>query len=581
VITPGNSTFICLSSACSHLAVALDEQIWRRRLTRAFWILAVVSGALHAWDGRHSMNTDGVSYLDLGDAFWDGDRTALINGVWSPLYPFVVGFILQVMRPTPYWEFSVVHLVNFGIYLSALCSFHFFLTGWMRFQNVSTRGPHGLPAWGWIGIGYSLFLWSSLYLITIRWVTPDLAVAAFFYLACGILVRLAAGYGSWMASSVLGVILALGYLTKAILFPLAFIFLAAAAHYLRQRHLGGRIAIAGVIAFASVAGPWVAIYSITKGRLTFSDVGRLNYAWHVNGTTGHVHWRGQPPGSGLPTHPTRRILDRPEIYEFAGPVAGTFPVWSDPAYWNEGITVHFDLPEQLAVLRTNGGLIAGQLLGFRPVALAAVILLILSRPRLGLRAATERWIVALPALVGLAAYALVHVEPRLVGSFLVIVWFALISMVAVDWQGARHSLRTTVATVTLVAAIVLGSSLFVWDTYDDGRDALRTARGVAHENHEHWDVASELGQLGLVAGDHVGVVGDRMAWARLARLRIVAHLPLRDADRFFHADRAAQLQAVHAFARSGAKAIVTRTPSPIADPGWRRIRNTDYYVRLL
>ena len=50
-------------------------------------------------------------------------------------------------------------------------------------------------------------------------------------------------------------------------------------------------------------------------------------------------------------HPTRKVFDRPAIYEFGSdPVGGTYPIWYDPSYWHEGETPHFDLRGQLRVL---------------------------------------------------------------------------------------------------------------------------------------------------------------------------------------------------------------------------------------
>jgi hypothetical protein len=47
-----------------------------RQIRLAFWCAAVLFGALDAWNNRHVMNSDGISYLDLSDAYlqtgWKG-----------------------------------------------------------------------------------------------------------------------------------------------------------------------------------------------------------------------------------------------------------------------------------------------------------------------------------------------------------------------------------------------------------------------------------------------------------------------------------------------------------------------------
>ena len=70
-------------------------------------------GLVQAWVSRFEMNPDGISYLDIGDKVWSGDWPALVNGYWSPIYGFFLGLALKVLKPSSYWEFPAVHLVNF------------------------------------------------------------------------------------------------------------------------------------------------------------------------------------------------------------------------------------------------------------------------------------------------------------------------------------------------------------------------------------------------------------------------------------------------------------------------------------
>src|SRR6266851_4941539 len=91
------------------------------------WIVALTLGAAQAWVTRFTMNPDGVSYLDIGDAYWRSDWHNAINAYWSPLYSWVLGFFLKVLKPSAYWEYPVAHFVNFLIYVAMLASFEFFL----------------------------------------------------------------------------------------------------------------------------------------------------------------------------------------------------------------------------------------------------------------------------------------------------------------------------------------------------------------------------------------------------------------------------------------------------------------------
>ena len=204
-----------------------------KRLRIFFWCLAILLGALDAWSARFSMKPDGISYLDMGDAYLRGDWHSAINAFWSPLYAWCLGFFLKVLKPSAYWEFPVVHLVNFLVYLGALVSFDFFLRSFIDCQKKSEKSALRdeevvLPEWAWWALGYSLFIWTSLKLITIRVVTPDICVAAFVYLASGLVLKIRSGSATLRKFAILGIVLGFAYLAKAVMFPLSFVFLAVA-----------------------------------------------------------------------------------------------------------------------------------------------------------------------------------------------------------------------------------------------------------------------------------------------------------------------------------------------------------------
>src|SRR5262249_31713565 len=157
------------------------------------WFVALALGLLEALSRRDFMNPDGISYLDMGDAFWKRDWHGALNGLWSPMYGWLLGSILNLFRVGPHWESLTVHLVNFGIYSSSLLSFDFFLRtlitshhGHLRKRGNTFAVP---PTWVWYGLGFTLFIWSSLNFTTIFTVTPDMLNSSVIYLASGLLVR--------------------------------------------------------------------------------------------------------------------------------------------------------------------------------------------------------------------------------------------------------------------------------------------------------------------------------------------------------------------------------------------------------
>ncbi|MGB5133008.1 MAG: hypothetical protein WBO00_10355, partial [Steroidobacteraceae bacterium] len=134
-----------------------DPPGWLRWVFR---LLALGIGALHTVIAirSQSMNEDGIGYLDLGQAWWQGDWDAVINITWSPLYAWIVGGVIQLTKPSVWWEFPVVQITNFFIYALALIGFEFF---WRQLTRAYARSAAGqgevvrFPPAVWLAIGYS------------------------------------------------------------------------------------------------------------------------------------------------------------------------------------------------------------------------------------------------------------------------------------------------------------------------------------------------------------------------------------------------------------------------------------------
>jgi len=58
----------------------------KKFLERSPVVASVALGLVHAWVGRYSMNPDGISYLDMGEALVRRDWQSAINAYWSPLF---------------------------------------------------------------------------------------------------------------------------------------------------------------------------------------------------------------------------------------------------------------------------------------------------------------------------------------------------------------------------------------------------------------------------------------------------------------------------------------------------------------
>src|SRR5882757_9640603 len=129
-------------------------------------ILAVIlccgilgSALLQTWAVRHSMQSDGIAYLDMGDAIVRGDWNMAINGYWSPLYPLLLGLTLRVVNPSVYSQFPVVHFVNFVIFAFAFLCFDLFLRALLPADTTDDGQPSSRmpPRLLFFALGYLTF----------------------------------------------------------------------------------------------------------------------------------------------------------------------------------------------------------------------------------------------------------------------------------------------------------------------------------------------------------------------------------------------------------------------------------------
>jgi 4-amino-4-deoxy-L-arabinose transferase-like glycosyltransferase len=547
------------------------------------------------------MGADGISYLDIGDAYWRGDWQAAINAMWSPFYSWLTGLALRLFQPTPYWEFTVIQLLNFTIYLFALLAFVFFLRELERFRDTRTgdatdgdaqNSSHALPPWAWLVFAYALFVWTSLSMNRVARTSPDVLVSALVFIASALLLRIRMRRAGWLAFVLFGLTLGVGYLSKTFMFPLAFVFLAMSlfAHG-NVRRAVPRVALA-LFVFLAVSAPFVFALSRAKHRLTIGDTARLNYAWHVNRTTPFIHWQGDPANTtGTPAHPTRKLFDSPALYEFASPVAGTYPPWYDPTYWYEGVGVRVSLSGQLKAIARNV-LLAYQFMFYRffPGAVVACLFILFYMSRRSLRRIArdtrDYWFLLLPALVASGFYMLVHFEQRYFAPFAVVIGASLFASLRLPRSKDVQRLVAALVFVTLAMFALSTGYYSAREFYSTVRD-LAPGRTAARADMQ-WQVADELRKMGVAQGDSVASIGNTMfnAWPRLARVRVVAEISTRtggDVEKFWAGDAALKRQVIETFARTGARLIVAEGIPQWANAtdGWQRIGTTNYYVYFL
>jgi hypothetical protein len=560
---------------------------------------AVVLGGTAAAFGvlRRFVNEDGLAYLDLADTYRTEGWSAGANGYWSPLYPLVLAAGMRIVRPALEWELIVVQATNLAIFLCTLAAFVWF---WREADRIRRRfgarngdggsgdGSATFPAWIFWSVGYLLFLWCSLRLIKVWTISPDMLMMASVLAAGALLLRMRARPSSWLAPAGLGLVLGLGYLAKAPMFPLGLVFLAGCLGMLGVSRTGLlRVGLA-LLVFAIVGAPFLVTLSAQKGRFTFGDSGRLNYARYVNGIP-HIHWQGEIAGNGTPVHPTRRIASAPAAFEFTAPVGGTYPVWYDPSYWYEGARVRFDPVQQAAALVRTGRYYVEHVGLRQGAAIAALVLLYAAigrQRRYGVDALGSLWPIWLPALAAGAMYGLVYVEMRYLAGFVVLAWGAAMAAVAVPGNVATRRLLRSAG---LVAMFVFALNLGLPNEKALGRlltEPQPAAFGAWHDHgvtgsRAHLAVAEALHGIGLAPGDGVAFIGYGYDayWARLASLRIVAEIPRSQEAGFWQASEAERTRMVATLLGTGAAAVVTAVPPQHLPPeGWQRLGDTAYWA---
>ena len=559
----------------------------RYKLTRLICRSVCIAFALlETWSGRQFLNQDGISYLDMSDAFLRHNWHLLVNPLWSPLYPFLMGVATWLTHPSARWEVPIVHLLNFIIFLGALASFEFLLRQVIRVLGKEEGGQHAdseVPpsAWRWQLLGYSLFAWSTFgVMLAPRMITPDLCVAMFVYLDCGLLLRLRDSNKTTRTCVLLGLTLGLGYLAKAILFPMAFLFMVAAFFMIGKWRKAVLPLAVIFLLFCAVSAPLFISISRAVGRPSYSEAGSLNYAWHVNGEV----WPFFSPASGPPPsfrHPIALLHENPDVFGFRDPKGSTFSPRQNPQPWCAGGIAPFNARNELRAIKRN--LIAAFSNGHTiPMwgLIGGALILLLTGPDVSgrLRKVRRSWPLLIPGIVAPLLYFSVWVEPRYLAPFLVLVLLGLFPGILVD-KPKEAADRTAMGTLVVAASVMILTALFVFyhlAGFPHGDDAGQI----------YLQAAESLNRAGLQPGDDVALIGDGgdgCRWARMARVQIVAQIRPEDAADFWRISAPqAKAEVYDALAKDGVKAVVTEEPLPSGGfSDWQKLGDTRYSVHFL
>ena len=550
------------------LAANSTEQ--RRRISALFLVLTLAFGLVQVWACRYDLTPDAMDYLDIAREVAAGHWGAIANGYWGTLNSVLLAPFLR-FHLSPERELLLAHLQGILIVLIAFFAFRFFLNSVLdtiREPRDKDKEPseeiglRSLPEWSLCVLGYSLFLWSSLIIVGVSMFGPDLLVTVFVYLAAGLLLRLRRERGL-LNFVAFGFTLGIGYSAKAIMFPISLVFLAVSILKVPRWKQN----LCSVLAFAVVAAPLVLTLSLQRGRFTFGDSGLLNYSAMVSPGGRVINWQGDPVASGVPKHATRQISVNPPMYEFNGPIRGTYPPSYDPSYWNEGRRATFNIRAQVSVFLHHVPHVVELLFVTQPSVTAGFLFLLLWSSMGFLRGLLRHWDLLAISLSIVVLYMLVHFEPRFAGAFVVLIWMSV--FLSLRLPASPDAQR--IAGLSIVALSVVMLISFTSDT------AKKLVNGCPESAQSQLEVARELA---LAPDTPIAVVGpgNFSYWAHFARLRIIAEIMSPDDQDFWRLSSDRRRELYDVFRRTGAQSIIGQPPfSNLLDAGWERIGTTTYY----
>ena len=543
---------------------ATDTDRIKSRLGAAFLALSIVLGLAQIFACRYQLNPDAMDYLDIARQISLGHWSAVANGYWGTLTSVVMAPMF-VLHPSAQWELPLAHFHGMLALLAAFFAFQWLLREFLRTLRERTgSADESLPEWAFWLLGYGIFVWVSFNVVFVESIGADFLVTLFVYLGAAALLRLKP-QASFSAFLLFGFVLGAGYWSKAIMFPTALVFLAVSI----IKAPCWKKNVTSMLAFALIAAPLLAALSIPRGRFTFGDSGKLNYATFVSPAEPTIHWQGETPGGGTPKHPDRLISGPVPVYEFNGPVAGTYPPSYDPSYWNEGRKPTFNLRAQIVVFLHHIPNVFELLFLAQPPLTAGFIFLALWSGTGFVRRLAWRWDLFAVSFAIIGLYMLVHFETRFAAAFLALIWLSAFASLRISSD--LSSRRTAgICVVALVSIIVLSITSEIARRYINGcPDSALVDVHVAQ-------------QLNLPAGTPVAVVGpgNFAYWAHLAQLRIVSEVPDVYQTAFWRLPADKRQQVYQSLGKTGATWLIAEPPAVLIghlDEGWQPIGDTGHF----
>jgi hypothetical protein len=542
-----------------------------------FWTIGILLASAQAWIFRYEVSADSISYLDMSDGVLPGSSWhRLINGVYSTLYPFLLGLYRRIFHISPGNEVAAGHLLNVIFFIFAFACFEFFLVGTVRELEAQERSSSGeirtvisLPKWAFLSVAYSVFLWAAIDQITVGVLRADMLMSGFLYLAVGLLVRMHRRPASWRGYLALGAVLGVGILAKEAMLPVGILIIATTFFAVENWRPALKMAAGSVALMLLIGCLYFVPLSLQLGHFTLGEAGRFVYV--VNVDEASPHWYLQTPGSarGSFVHPPEKIFSDPPAYAFALPASVTHPLRFDPSYWIAGVRPHFVLGREVTAIKSNLRVLKGLFSNLRVILAAIFVLAFLcSSKKVVLAALAKAWPVSFIGLAGCLMYVAIFVDPRYVAAFLAVFCIGMLVGFPLPLDSGRK-----IAQLIVIATIAMLLYPVAHHIYS----------GRARRFNVSLQAAQALEGLGIRAGDPVARISPSVSdytVERILRVQIVAEVDREHIADFWSASFATQQSLLSAFAARGVKAVIATSPILNGEnqAEWSRLGSTQYWV---
>jgi hypothetical protein len=501
----------------------------------------------------------------------------LISGVWSPLYPLLLGVARRIFGVSASQEIAFSHWLNVPIFVFAFGCFEVFLYQWLRLESRQER-IHSvdiirLPNWACASVAYALFLWSSLSAITLRFGRPDMLMSGFVYLAVAALLAMRARPARWSSYLGLGTILGVGFLAKAPMLPIGILILLASLIVVEDWRPALKMAIATGVMALLIGSAYFVPLSLARGEFTLGKSGAYNYLVNVDRAGPAGGWYMERPGKGAGAfaHPPAEVFPSPSVYVFGSSSLVTHPLRFDPSEWMDGVQPRFALKRQIGESLSDLYELGRVLMQLLPALLAVLAAWFLVRPGkrslANVRAAWPIWTVG---IAGCAMYVGVHVESRYVGAFIALLCIGLLSALTdIPYRVKGSRLHAAVVVAVLLLLLPITKQPY-WRYWTVGANS-------------DGEAAAGLDALGIHAGDRVGRISSiltDLSIERIARVEIIGEVDYTHAKEFWSAPIEKQHQILSLLASAGAKAVIATAPE-LTDAGksdWKQLGSSPYWV---